>query len=283
MKGLKPYIILLRPHHWIKNLFLFAAPFFGGVLFREDVLRSAPFAFFAFSFSASTVYIFNDIIDRDRDGLHPLKSKRPIASGTIDYKKALLIALLLLCLSLYVSFKIEKGFLFYVVFYLILQIAYSMKLKNIAILDIFCIATGFVIRVMAGGRAFHVDISPWLFATMFMISLVLASGKRRSEAALLIENASNHRNSLKDYSEGFLKEILIISSGTSIVTYALYTVEQSPDLIYTIPVVVFGLFRYLMLAERGLGDATEALTKDLQIAIAVLIWLGFVGVLRHLI
>lgn len=110
MKGLKPYIRLLRIHHWIKNLFLFAAPFFGGVIFKEDVLRMLPSTFFSFSFAASSVYIFNDIIDRDRDRLHPLKSKRPIASGTVNYKKAFFIALSLLCLSLYISFKIGTGF-----------------------------------------------------------------------------------------------------------------------------------------------------------------------------
>lgn len=281
MKGLKPYIILLRPHHWIKNLFLFAAPFFGGVIFKEGFLKAAIPAFFAFSFAASAVYIFNDIIDKQRDRLHPLKNKRPIASGAVEYKMAILIALFLLFLSLYISFKIEKGFFLYVVFYLLLQIAYSLKLKNIAILDIFCIAAGFVIRVMAGGRAFHIEVSPWLFATMFMISLVLASGKRLSETRLLHDSASNHRKSLNDYSEGFLKDILIISSGTAIVTYALYTVEQSQELIFTIPVVVFGLFRYLRLANSGTGDATEALTKDLQLAIAVIIWLGLVGIIRH--
>lgn len=154
-------------------------------------------------------------------------------------------------------------------------------MKDIAILDIFCIAIGFVIRVMAGGKAFHIDVSPWLFATMFMISLVLASGKRLSETRLLPDNASHHRNSLNDYSEGFLKDILIISSGTAIVTYALYTVEQSQELIFTIPVVVFGLFRYLRLANSGIGDATEALMKDFQLAITVIVWLGLVAILRY--
>lgn len=281
MKGLKPYIILLRPHHWIKNLFLFAAPFFGGIIFKEGFFKAAIPAFFAYSFAASAVYVFNDMVDRQRDRLHPLKNKRPIASGAIDYKKALFITLFLLCLSLYISFKIEKGFFLYVVFYLLLQTAYSLKLKNIAILDIFCIAAGFVIRVMAGGKAFHIEISPWLFATMFMISLVLASGKRLSETRLLLDNASHHRNSLNDYSEGFLKDILIISSGTAIVTYALYTVEQSQELIFTIPVVVFGLFRYLRLANSGIGDATEALMKDFQLAITVIVWLGLVAILRY--
>lgn len=281
MKGIKPFLILLRPRHWLKNLFLFAAPFFGGTIWGEETVKTGLPAFFVFSFAASSVYIFNDILDRERDRLHPLKSKRPIASGVVNPETALGVALFLLSLSIYVSFKIEKGFLFYVILYLLLQTAYSLRLKNIAILDIFCIASGFVIRVMAGGMAFHVDVSPWLFTTMFMISLVLASGKRLSEGGLLGRNASNHRESLRDYSEGFLREVLIISSGTAIVTYALYTVEQSPDLIYTIPVVVFGLFRYLMLAGKGLGDATEALTKDIQLALTVMIWLGLVWIMRY--
>lgn len=281
MREIKPFLIILRPHHWLKNLFLFAAPFFGGTILAEDTIKTGLPAFFALSFAASGVYVINDILDRERDRLHPLKNKRPVASGVIDFKRALWIALILFSLSLYISFQIEKGFLFYVVLYLLLQIAYSMKLKHIAILDIFSIAAGFVIRVMAGGRALHVEVSPWLFTTMFMVSLVLASGKRLSEGGLLGGNASNHRESLRDYPEGFLREVLIISSGTALVTYALYTVEQSPALVYTIPVVVFGLFRYLMLAQKGLGDATEALTKDIQLVLTVMIWLGLVLLMRY--
>ncbi len=275
------YIKLLRPHHWLKNLFLFAAPFFGGVLLREDVLLLAFPTFLSFSLSASSLYIVNDIVDRDKDRHHPKKRHRPLASGVISPQKAIIFMLLLLVPSLYLSFLIERRYFLYIVLYLLIQIAYSIKFKNIAILDIFCIAAGFVIRVLAGGDAFNVRVSPWLFSTMFMISLVLASGKRLSETEELKENASLHRESLFYYSKGLLKSMLIISSSASLISYALYTIEQSSGLVYTLPVVTFGLFRYLMVSEKGLGDATEAMLKDRPLAFTVMFWLAVVWALRY--
>jgi 4-hydroxybenzoate polyprenyltransferase len=278
---LKTFIKLLRIHHWLKNLFLFAAPFFGGVIFEESLITKALPAFLAFSLGASSVYIFNDIMDRERDRLHPLKKDRPIASGIVALKTAPLLLMILLSLSIYLSLLTGRGFLLYLLLYIFLQILYSIKLKSLVIIDIFAISAGFVIRVLAGGVAFHVEVSPWLFATIFMISLVLASGKRLSEVKQLSTNASQHRESLGSYSDSFLREIFLISSGTALVTYALYTVEQSPDLMYTIPLVTFGLFRYLLLAEKGLGDATEALTRDLPLSLTVILWLLLVGIVRY--
>jgi decaprenyl-phosphate phosphoribosyltransferase len=220
-------------------------------------------------------------MDRERDRLHPLKKDRPIASGIVALKTAPLLLMILLSLSIYLSLLTGRGFLLYLLLYIFLQILYSLKLKSLVIIDIFAIAAGFVIRVLAGGVAFHVEVSPWLFATIFMISLVLASGKRLSEVMQLSTNASQHRESLGSYSDSFLREIFLISSGTALVTYALYTVEQSPDLMYTIPLVTFGLFRYLLLAEKGLGDATEALTRDLPLSLTVILWLLLVGVVRY--
>lgn len=278
---LKAYLHLLRPHHWIKNLFLFAAPFFGGTILRYDVLILSLPVFLTFSLSASSVYIFNDIFDRERDRVHPKKRKRPIASGLITPKKASFLIMMTLLPSLYMSYLIGTGYLAFVLSYILIQALYSISLKNLTIVDIFSIASGFVIRVLAGGAAFHIKVSPWLFTTMFMISLVLAGGKRLSEVSLLTEGASHHRKSLKDYSEGFLKEILLISSGTALVTYALYTVEQAQELIYTIPVVTFGLFRYLMLADRGMGEPTEALIKDLYLIVTVIVWMVLVVIIRY--
>lgn len=275
------YIKLLRPHHWLKNLFLFAAPFFGGVLLREDVLLLAFPVFIAFSFSASSMYIFNDIADREKDRLHPQKSQRPIASGAISIKSTKVMILCLIVPSLYLSYRIEEGYALYILLYILIQIAYTIKFKNIAILDIFCIAAGFVIRVLAGGEAFSIKVSPWLFSTMFMISLVLACGKRLSESGELKENASLHRESLKQYSKGLLKDMLIISSSASLLCYALYSIEQAGVLVYTLPVVTFGLFRYLMVSEKGLGDATEALLRDKCLVFTVILWLSMVALIRY--
>lgn len=275
------YIRLLRVRHWIKNLFLFAAPFFGGTLFNENTLLIAFPAFFAFSLCASAVYIFNDICDIDLDRLHPKKKNRPIASGSISKRNALIYAVSLAIISFAVSYWIAPAFCAFVFAYMLVHVLYSMRLKGIAIIDIFCIASGFVLRVFAGGEAFNVAVSKWLFLAMFTISLVLAAGKRLSEAMLLREEAETHRKSLNIYSISTLNEILLISSSASLISYALYTIEQFNNLFYTIPIVSFGLFRYLLLSKQGMGDPTEALTKDRWLALTVSFWLLLVGLIRY--
>lgn len=275
------YIRLLRPKHWIKNLFLFAAPFFGGTLFfRETLLLTIP-VFLSFSFCASAVYIYNDITDVDQDRLHPGKKKRPIASGIISKKSALLFSILLAVIALSVAYRITLPFFSFMLSYFVIQLLYSHYLKHIAIADIFCIAAGFMIRVLAGGAAFHITVSQWLLLTMFMLSLVLATGKRFGEVSLLNEKVEAHRKSLTAYSVSTLNEILIITSSTSLVMYALYTMEQFQRLVYTVPVVTFGLFRYLLISKKGIGDPTEALMKDKLLAVTVALWLLFVGLLRY--
>jgi len=278
---LTAYITELRIKHWVKNLFLFAAPFFGGVLFRDSTLYLTLPAFVSFSLCASAVYIINDIVDIKNDLLHPTKSKRPVASGAVSKKNAVLVALMLTVTSSFISFRISPNFFGFIVLYFLIQMAYSIYLKHIPVADIFCVASGFVIRVLAGGAAFNVEVSRWLFLTMFMISLMLASGKRIGEAVLLNVNAQAHRKSLDFYSVATLNEILLISSSGALIAYALYTVEQFSNLIYTVPIVTFGLFRYLLLVKKGSGDPTEALTKDRLIVFTVIIWLLFTGFIRY--
>ena len=281
MGTLTGYIKELRIKHWVKNLFLFAAPFFGGVLFKDSTLYLALPAFASFSLCASAVYIINDIVDIKNDLLHPKKSQRPVASGAISKKNAVLVALMLTVTSLFISFRISPNFFGFIVLYFLIQMAYSIYLKHIAIADIFCIASGFVIRVLAGGAAFNVDISRWLLLTMFMISLVLAAGKRLGEVRLLNERAEAHRKSLDVHFISTLNEILLISSAGSLIAYSLYIVEQFPTLIYTVPVVTFGLFRYLLISKKGGGDPTDALTGDKWLALTVLLWLFMTGFLRY--
>jgi len=278
---LTDYIKELRIKHWVKNLFLFAAPFFGGVLFKDSTLYLALPAFVSFSLCASAVYIINDIVDIKTDLLHPKKSRRPIASGAISPKNAVLIALMLTVISLFISFRISPTFFGFIVLYFLIQTAYSIYLKHIAVADIFCIASGFVIRILAGGAAFNVEVSRWLFLTMFMIALMLAAGKRIGEAVLLNENAQAHRKSLDKNFIKTLNEIFLISAAGSLIAYALYTIEQSPKLIYTVPVVTFGLFRYLLISKKGGGDPTDALTGDKWLALTVLLWLFMTGFLRY--
>jgi len=275
------YIKTLRTRHWIKNFFLFAAPFFGGKLFFKETLLTAFPAFMAFSFCASAAYIFNDIQDIENDGLHPEKKYRPIASGSISKGRASVFAIFLVTLSFIISYKIAPAFFYFVLSYLLIQIAYSISLKNIVLIDIFCIASGFVIRVLAGGAAFDVVISKWLMLTMFMISLVLATGKRLGEVRLLNDLAEKHRKSLHHHYADSLNEILLISSSASLIAYALYTLEQFQGLIYTVPVVTFGLFRYIMISKQGMGDPTAALTRDKWLSVTVVIWIILVGLIRY--
>lgn len=281
MGTLTDYIRELRIKHWVKNLFLFAAPFFGGVLFKDSTLYLALPAFVSFSLCASAVYIINDIVDIKTDLHHPKKSRRPIASGAISRKNAVLIALMLTVTSSFMSFRISPTFFALIALYFLIQTAYSIYLKHIAVADIFCIASGFVIRVLAGGAAFNVEVSRWLFLTMFMIALMLAAGKRIGEAVLLNENAQAHRKSLDKNFIKTLNEIFLISAAGSLIAYALYTIEQSPKLIYTVPVVTFGLFRYLLISKKGGGDPTDALTGDKWLALTVLLWLFMTGYLRY--
>lgn len=278
---IKNYITLLRPRHWLKSLFLFAAPFFGGRLFSEGTLLKAVPVFMAFSLSASAAYIFNDIRDCENDRLHPDKEERPLPSGRISKRNAFIFALSLAAVSMFLSYKIAPAFFYYVLSYLFIQASYSVKLKNIPVVDIFCIASGFIIRVLAGGAAFNVEVSQWLLLTMFMISLVLATGKRFGEINRLDDKAVNHRKSLSYYSSATLNEILLISSSASLIAYSLYTVEQFHRLVYTVPIVTFGLFRYIMLAKQGMGDPTDAMTKDRWLALTVAVWLLLVGVIRY--
>jgi 4-hydroxybenzoate polyprenyltransferase len=275
------YIRLLRVHHWLKNLFLFAAPFFAGALLKEEVLILALPVFLSFSLGTTAIYIFNDIIDRETDLLHPRKMHRPIASGKVGVKTASILSTVFLLISLFASYRIERLFFFYLLLYIVIQVSYTLKLKTVPIVDIFSVAAGFVIRVFAGGAAFHVRVSPWLFLTMFMISLVLASGKRLSEFKRLKENAIAHRTSLRHYSDRLLKNMLNLSSSASLISYALYTIEQSMILVYTVPVVTFGLFRYLMNVEKGYGDATEAMFKDRVLSLTVAAWLLIIYMLRY--
>ncbi|HMK49643.1 MAG TPA: decaprenyl-phosphate phosphoribosyltransferase [Thermodesulfovibrionales bacterium] len=281
MGTLADYIRELRVKHWVKNLFLFAAPFFGGVLFKDPTLRLALPAFLSFSFCASAVYVLNDIVDIRTDRLHPKKSLRPIASGAISKGNAVLVAVMLTLISSVMSFFISPLFFGLLVLYLSIQLAYSTYLKRVAVADIFCIASGFVIRVIAGGAAFHVYVSRWLLVTMFMISLVLAAGKRLGEVRLLHEKVEAHRKSLDAHFVSTLNEILVISASGSLISYALYTIEQFRNLVYTVPVVTFGLFRYLLISKKGGGDPTEALTGDRWLALTVIVWLLMIGVLRY--
>lgn len=278
---MKNILKLLRPRHWIKNLFIFAPPFFADRLFSIINIRLCLLTFIGFSLAASSIYILNDIRDYKNDIFHPEKKKRPIAAGIVNRTTALIISGVLAVIAIIIASMAGRLFLYFVILYMLIQIAYSLFIKEMAIGDIFSIASGFVIRVLAGTVAFDITPSKWLMLTMFMISTVLAVGKRFQEITLLNDNAHLHRKTSLKYSKELLNEYLMISSGASLIAYSMYTIEQLNMMVYTVPVVMFGLFRYLMVSKLGLGDPTEALTKDKVLAVTVIIWLVLVGIIIY--
>jgi len=277
---LKDIIKLIRPKHWIKNAFVLAPLIFS---FQFLILRqvvSAINAFFCFSFAASSVYILNDIIDREKDKLHPIKSKRPIAAGRISARLGFILSLLLAAASLALSFMISLRAVGITLFYLIINLLYSLYLKQLVIVDVFTIALGFVLRVIMGAIAIQVDISAWIILATGFLSLFLGFTKRYNE--IFMENGADHRAVLGLYSKQSLLIYITISAVLTIVVYAFYTVDSaiaihffSNRLIYSLPIVLFGVFRYiyLVLQKNVGGDVAEVVTRDKYIIIDIIIWL----------
>lgn len=270
----KDVIYLLRPEHWIKNFLVLAPPFFGGALFTSsDMFFKMFLAFIAFSLASSTAYIINDISDVEADRLHPKKKLRPLASRRINTPAASILAIVTLGLSSAASFEIGINFLIITVVYLVISLSYSFYLQKIEIIDVFCIAIGFVLRIEAGGIASAIEVSNWLLLTTFLLSLLLAFGKRRHELIMHNESENPFREVLSRYNEKFLDTTLSIFATTAIVTYAIYTVEIEPKLLITVPFAIYGVLRYMYLVQTDMrGDPTESLLKDRALFLCVLVW-----------
>lgn len=274
-----PFFKLLRTRQWLKNLMLFFPPFLGGTLF-SDVHASyllPPFA--AFCLVSSATYILNDIFDMEHDRHHPEKCKRAIASGRIAVIPALIFAALLLLSSVLLAWNISDTFVSLLVAYFFVSLAYSLKLKEIVLLDIFCIAAGFMLRLLAGGAAFNVPISKWLFFCVLLLSLFLSTGKRFAEKQRLGGDAHHHRKALQAYPKGFLEGIMYLTGSCVLVTYGMYVLTRhSSLLLYTVPLCCCGLLRYIFRIRSGKsGDPTESLVKDLPLLIVGVLWTGMVG------
>lgn len=281
--GLKilKYFALLRPHQWIKNLLVLFPPFFAGTIVLPGTALNALLVLLVFSAAASSSYIINDIKDLEVDKRHKTKKKRSIANGSVSVHEAFIIALLLLFFSLLASFLVSPFFWIYLLVYLLISFSYTLFFKNIVIVDIFFISAGFVVRVLAGGEAFNVPISDWLFLTVFLVSLFLASGKRMGEMLELGDRASDHRASLAAYSRSFIDGSLWFSASAALVTYSLYTIEQKNGLFYTVPLCAFGLLRYIYIVKEGNGDPTDVLLSDRQIMAVGLVWALFISFLLY--
>ena len=271
------YLRLMRPTQWLKNLMLLFPPFLGGVILRNGMFQKGIIPIVAFCLASSATYILNDIMDATNDAYHHKKKNRPIPSGKVRKSIAAFLAVITLAISVLLGFQVSQGFLFFLLMYITVAVLYTLKLKELPVLDLFCISAGFLFRLEAGGVAFRVDISEWLFLSVFLLSLFLSTGKRLFEKNALGDNAGNHRKSLLSYPEGFLEGSLYLTGSAVLVTYSMYAIQR-PALVYTVPLCTFGLLRYIMRVKSGLGgDPTESLLKDLPLFLVGLLWSIMVG------
>lgn len=272
---LRAVVQLLRPKHWIKNALVFAPLMFTGLFLNATALTQSLLAFAYFSLAASMVYAMNDLADVERDRMHPVKKHmRPIASGAISKTEAIAVATLLLSFSLTSVFFSQK-FAAVLAGYVALNVAYSFYLKHQPVLDIFAVASGFVLRAFAGAVAIDVKLSSWMFITTLALALYLASIKRLQELRL---QGSEARAVLKKYSVKIVERYAEVSAVGAILFYSLYCLSEHPNLIATIPFVLFGIFRYWYIVdeERQGESPVDALYGDAQLIAVVLIWAGFV-------
>lgn len=280
---IKNYISLLRPKQWIKNAFLFAPLVFARELFELEPALIAVRAFLVFCFSASITYILNDIADAEADRIHPEKKTRPIAARVITPGNALVAALLLAVIVAVLLIGMEPLFLAAVIIYFALNLAYSFKLKEVVLLDVFIISAGFMLRVLGGAYAINVHVSSWIVLCTLFISLFLGFAKRRGEL-VLNRNAgtTSERKVLIHYDIGFIDQMLTVTAAGAVISYALYTVAPrtvqmygTEKMIYTTVFVLYGIFRYLYLVHmRGTTEnPTRAVTSDPTIVGTGVLWI----------
>jgi 4-hydroxybenzoate polyprenyltransferase len=274
-------LISLRPHQWTKNLIVFAGLIFGQRLLEPVAVARVFAAFAIFCALSSAVYLLNDLADRAADRQHPVKARRPIASGALPARTAWAVAVALAGGGLAAAFWLDTGFGIVAAGYLVLQALYTGPLKRIVIIDVLTIAAGFVLRAVAGAVVVAVPISHWLLMVTLLLALFLALSKRRHELVLLAEGASGHRPILNEYSAYLLDQMIAVVTASTLVAYAFYTISpettsrfQTDLLSLTLPFPLYGIFRYLYLVHRkdlG-GSPSELLLTDRPLLICVALW-----------
>jgi decaprenyl-phosphate phosphoribosyltransferase len=276
------YLQLLRPGQWIKNVFLFLPLFFAGDLFNDEKLTRLVWGFFLFSLTASSIYVINDYRDREKDALHPVKQFRPLAAGTVKPFEGLLLSAVLIMLSLTGSYWLQPLFHAILVFYFALNLAYSFGLKNTAILDVFIIAIGFVLRVQAGAVLADVPLSMWLNLMVFLLALFMALGKRRDDVILQQQSGIGMRKSIDGYNMEFLNVSIALVCAVILVSYVMYTISPEVDarlrserLYYTSLFVFMGVMRYLQLifVKNDSGSPTKIIYRDRFLQIVLVLWI----------
>ncbi len=271
----------LRPRDWAKNTFIFAGAVFGERLFATEVMAKVLAGFALFCLGASAVYLLNDLKDVERDKLHPRKAKRPLASGRLDSRVAFSVAVILMAIVIPSCLYLGTEFGLWVLAYLVMNILYTIKLKDVVIVDVMTVAAGFVIRVLAGCSLASAAASDWLIICTITISLFLGFSKRRQELLLVAKNGTNTRHVLKYYSIGFLDQMIAIVTASALVSYILYTLSQETvtkfgtrKLILTSPFVLYGIFRYLYIVyhKGDDGNPTDVFFSDPPFLINGLMW-----------
>ena len=277
------YIALVRPKQWLKNAFVFAPLIFAKELFLLGPFIVAVKAFVAFCLTASAIYIINDVADLEADRAHPLKKNRPLAAGRMTIRQAMAVLVLLLVLDVAVVFDMKSRFAAILAVYFVLNIAYSWKLKEVVLLDVFAVAAGFMFRMLGGAFAIDVEVSNWLVLCSLFISLFLGFAKRRGELVQVGTGGSlTERKVLQLYRVDFVDQMLTIAAAGTVISYALYTMAPrtidvfgTERLIYTTVFVVYGIFRYLYLVHTtpAIENPANAVTADLPIMVTGLLWI----------
>ncbi len=277
---------ILRPRQWTKNLFLFAGLVFSQNLFNPPLFFRVLLAFAVFCLLSGSVYIINDLIDLAEDRKHYLKRKRPLASGRISVRRAICIFFILLMVSLLMAFSLGSAFLAVGLLYFLLVTGYSLWLKHLVIIDVFAVASGFLLRVVAGGVVIGVRISPWLLICTLLLALFLALTKRRYEYVALENNGTEHRRVLADYSVAYLDQLISIVTASTIMAYSLYTFTagRTEYFMLSIPFVIYGIFRYLFLVhKREMGGSPEdVLLQDRPFIVNICLWVLVCVVILYL-
>lgn len=277
---------LIRPHQWLKNAFVLMPMFFGGSLLDPEDIRASVLTFLAYSFVASSVYCFNDINDVEADRRHPVKCKRPLASGTVSMGTAwMLMALMFVLAALMTALLGDRGHILKVggvlLFYYILNICYCAKLKQYAIVDVCIVAFGFVLRVLAGGFATDITLSKWLVLMTFLLTLFLSFAKRRDDVLRMNETGEPPRKNTIRYNLTFINQAITITASVTLVCYIMYTVSPEvvarlgSDLLYLTSVfVLLGLLRYMQITvvDKKSGDPTKIMLRDRFTQLVVVLW-----------
>jgi 4-hydroxybenzoate polyprenyltransferase len=283
-------LVSLRPHQWTKNLVVLAALIFAERLFHGPSLTAAAIAFGIFCILSGAVYLVNDLVDVEQDRRHPVKRERPLASGKLSRGVAMVAAAMIMIVAFLGAFTLGTPFGIAAVVYFVMMTAYSLALKNVVILDVLIVALGFVLRAIAGALAIDVAFSNWLLVCTLLLALFLALAKRRHELTLLAGDAVEHRKILGEYSPYLLDQMIAVVTASTLVSYAFYTLAPetvakfgTDRLIWTLPFVLYGIFRYLYLVHRKEegGSPTRVLLNDRPILVTVALWAATVVTLIY--